>query len=138
MFDDGLPRVAVVLPGGRRITGWLYARRQTATGWSYAVMLEVPAGSVAPIDGEGYDNVPVLRVTPPAETSWLVQRLPGNRLDLHTNACWIPNKRAAQVQRGEAEAMIAEGRADGSCTVCHPVRGMAAGTAKPSSEPQGQ
>lgn len=50
--------MTVTLSGGRTIEGILQARRQEADGqWVYRVVLDVPAGAVAPFAGQDYASL---------------------------------------------------------------------------------
>lgn len=104
-------------------------RVQQADGaWRYLVVVDAPAEAVARIEGQGYDTVPTERRQPappasrpaPPRPDWVLEQLPWGGVDLHTGACWMPGRVLPGVDRAEARVMVDEGRADASCTICHP------------------
>ena len=127
MSEHPPPRVTVTLPDGRTLDGRLHARRQRADGtWRYEVTVDVPAGAVAPVDGEDYSAVPTTRET--AEVRYVIETLQPvdgkRRLELHTATCWaLPERKSERVTDVESAdlARAALGFEDTvACEVCRP------------------
>lgn len=121
------PRARLTLPGGHRTEVGVLRRVQTADGWRYEVVLDVPAAAVAPIPGEDYAAVPTVREAP-AGGFVLVTTTPPNApptMELHLASCWglhtvTRDQRLTPVDSAEvARAMLQFGDTTG-CAVCEP------------------
>jgi hypothetical protein len=125
MTEQPPPHVKVTLPDGTVLGGRLHARRQRPDGWWYEVAVEVPAGAVAPVDGEEYGGV----VTERAETRYVVDNgLPPvdgrPRLELHIAGCWSINQRPGVIVTAVPDAREARTMLrfedTAACGVCRP------------------
>ncbi|MGW0821903.1 DUF6233 domain-containing protein [Streptomyces sp. NPDC002845] len=113
----------VTLPGGHTVEGRLQARRQEADGRRvYRVVLDVPAGAVAPVAGQDYADVPTERIV--AE-QWALEALRHDRPEkhapvLHTGeGCWAAQGRLTPALPEQVAFFLKHGWAT-PCEVCQP------------------
>jgi len=125
--EQAAPRITVTLPDGRTVEGRLHRRRQGPDGrWLYLVVIEVPAGAVAAVDGENYGAVPTVREVP--EVRYVIETLPPigekRRLELHVATCWsLPDRTSTRITAVEDAGLArAALRFDDTvaCEVCRP------------------